>query len=525
MDRIPVPKEANWGDIADILDTMFIQLEGTTPSILSCRNETGAIIPVGAVCFLGADTGNGPALTLANADGQATISLQMVMATADIANNANGDCQLLPGVVTGLTGLTPGSSYHVDTTAGQITATALTFGFKRIVGQALSATSFLWADSGVYIGVTDPDTENPSVPANLSSTAVQQTEISLSWSAATDNTAISYYILRRGGVQVGGNIPAATLTYTDTGLTASTEYSYTIEAVDTSSNTSGQSAAVAITTSAASDTEAPTAPTNFTGTANGTAIDYTWTAATDNVGVTEYRIMNGTTVIQSGISGAATSFSLTDLDPETEYTYTLVARDLAGNQSTHSNADTTTTGSAAAPQVTFDTTESTTALRVDFDAGATATIHWSDGSTSVLTSGSAHTKDFGSTAARSHYLTVEPATALTRFGSDSENDRHINNVDGLDGFVNLNFLYFPASSSLTTMDISNCSSLLQLHLAFVGADAAQWDQWLIDLAAATGDVSSETTALYAHGSTRTSASDAARATLVANGWNLVSVPS
>jgi len=93
-----------------------------------------------------------------------------------------------------------------------------------------------------------PDTQAPSVPTGLA-TVVNGTSISLSWNAATDNVAVSHYILRRDGTQVGGNITG--LAYTDSGLTATTEYNYTIEAVDAASNASGQSGAVAATTGTA----------------------------------------------------------------------------------------------------------------------------------------------------------------------------------------------------------------------------------------------------------------------------------
>lgn len=66
-------------------------------------------------------------------------------APAAIANTASGTVQLPGGVVTGLSGLTPGARYYLDTTGGAITATSpSTEGSGNLVqevGVALSATT------------------------------------------------------------------------------------------------------------------------------------------------------------------------------------------------------------------------------------------------------------------------------------------------------------------------------------------------------------------------------------------------
>jgi aryl-phospho-beta-D-glucosidase BglC (GH1 family) len=70
------------------------------------------------------------------------------------------------------------------------------------------------------------------------------------------------------------------------------------------------------------------------------SISLSWTASTDNVGVTAYRIMEGTTQVGSG---AATSFTVTGLGASTTHTYRVTAVDAAGNVSAQSNAVTVTT--------------------------------------------------------------------------------------------------------------------------------------------------------------------------------------
>ena len=84
---------------------------------------------------------------------------------------------------------------------------------------------------------------------------------------------------------------SATTTFSNTGLTASTSYSYRVRATDAANNLSGYSNIASATTSAAPDTQAPTAPSGFGATAaSSTQINLSWTASTDNVGVTNYLI-------------------------------------------------------------------------------------------------------------------------------------------------------------------------------------------------------------------------------------------
>lgn len=85
-----------------------------------------------------------------------------------------------------------------------------------------------------------------------------------------------------------------------------------------------------------SDTEAPTQP----GTAVSSELTYdsvrlTWAASTDNEGVTAYRIYDNNALIDS-VSGSLTSVTLSGLTPETDYSFTVKAFDLAGNSSTAS---------------------------------------------------------------------------------------------------------------------------------------------------------------------------------------------
>tara|TARA_R110002124_G_scaffold118499_5_gene275903 strand:- start:7029 stop:9242 length:2214 start_codon:yes stop_codon:yes gene_type:complete len=102
------------------------------------------------------------------------------------------------------------------------------------------------AKSTVVNATTLPDTTAPSVPTNIVASNISGTTFKITWNASTDNTAVIGY-----DVFVDGTLKASTtteLTYTVTGLTASTTYAVTILAKDAADNKSAQSAAVNVTT-------------------------------------------------------------------------------------------------------------------------------------------------------------------------------------------------------------------------------------------------------------------------------------
>ena len=93
--------------------------------------------------------------------------------------------------------------------------------------------------------VTVPGDNPPSAPGTPTASGVTDTSVKLSWSAATDDKGVKNYDVLRGGSKV------ATVTgtsYTDTGLTAGTDYSYTVQARDTADQTGPASGAVAVHT-------------------------------------------------------------------------------------------------------------------------------------------------------------------------------------------------------------------------------------------------------------------------------------
>src|SRR5690606_11288040 len=124
-----------------------------------------------------------------------------------------------------------------------------------------------------------------------------------------------------------------------------------------------------VTTTAAADTQAPSAITDLTAsTITSNSAILSWSASTDNVGVVDYEVFQDGTSI--GLSGGATSFNVTNLTPATSYAFTAIALDAAENTSLISNtANLTTTGEtdSQAPTAITDlvagsTTSSSTSL-------------------------------------------------------------------------------------------------------------------------------------------------------------------
>lgn len=187
-----------------------------------------------------------------------------------------------------------------------------------------------------------PDTQSPSVPAGLTATVLSSSQIKLAWSASTDNVAVAAYKIYSSGVLVAtlGNVTSSTRTNAP-----STTYRYTVTACDAAGNCSAQSAAASATTPAQADTDPPSVPSGLTATPNGqNAINLTWTAAVDNLGVTSYKVYREGAVLVT--LGNVTSYGDTGLRDATSYSYTVQACDTSSNCSPQSIAAVATTGTA-----------------------------------------------------------------------------------------------------------------------------------------------------------------------------------
>ncbi|MFI6729596.1 NPCBM/NEW2 domain-containing protein [Streptomyces atratus] len=105
----------------------------------------------------------------------------------------------------------------------------------------VAAGASVTASAGTTVG----DTTAPSVPTGLTAGNVTSNSVDLKWTASTDDVGVTGYQIYRGTTLVGSS---AGTSFTATGLSASTPYSFTVKAVDAAQNASGASTAVSVTT-------------------------------------------------------------------------------------------------------------------------------------------------------------------------------------------------------------------------------------------------------------------------------------
>ncbi|MBB5830137.1 PQQ-dependent sugar dehydrogenase [Micromonospora carbonacea] len=198
------------------------------------------------------------------------------------------------------------------------------------------------------------DTRPPTPPTNLRSSRLTCQSVTLTWSASRDDVGVTNYDVYHDGqlvTSVGGSTLTATLTVAQ-GVT----WGWYVNARDAAGNVSQASATLTVTPPFCQvDTSRPSTPTNLAATANGTDVRLTWSAATDNVAVTRYDVLRGGTTVGSVTGTAAnppaTTFTDTGLAANTQFSYTVVARDAQGNASAASAAVSVRTGSACTSAV------------------------------------------------------------------------------------------------------------------------------------------------------------------------------
>lgn len=170
------------------------------------------------------------------------------------------------------------------------------------------------------------DTSAPTVPEGACAQSIKATRFVLKWVPSKDDVKVGGYEISRDGVSLGV-APGATRRIAD--LAPLTNYSLRIRAVDEAGNWSAWSAPIQVRTVA--DTTRPSTPLALVATrvsANGFLL--TWSASSDNVGVTGYEIF------RDGVSVgtiASPSLPVTGLHAGTTYAFRVRSRDAAGNWS------------------------------------------------------------------------------------------------------------------------------------------------------------------------------------------------
>jgi chitodextrinase len=259
-----------------------------------------------------------------------------------------------------------------------------TYGYRVRAADAAGNLSN-YSNTVAITTLTGADTTPPSAPSGLVATASSTTQIGLTWTASTDNIAVTGYRIERcSGSSCTSFAQIATTTgattFANSGLTASTAYRYRVRATDAAGNLSAYSNIASATTPAVSDTTLPSAPSNLVATASSSSqIGLTWTASTDNVGVTGYRVercsgASCSSFAQVGTTTGATTFANSGLTASTSYSYRVRATDAAGNLSNYSNVASATTSSSGGSSITISVSPKRGGLTTSQTLAITATL-------------------------------------------------------------------------------------------------------------------------------------------------------
>ncbi|WP_406863159.1 glycoside hydrolase family 18 chitinase [Streptomyces sp. HUAS MG47] len=128
---------------------------------------------------------------------------------------------------------------------------SISFGFN---GTGSGSPSGCKVNGGSCDGGSQPGDAPPSAPGTPVASDIGNTSVKLTWTAATDDKGVKNYDVLRDGNKVA---TVTGLTYTNTGLTAGTDYSYTVVARDTIDQTGPASGAASVRTTGGDDPPPP----------------------------------------------------------------------------------------------------------------------------------------------------------------------------------------------------------------------------------------------------------------------------
>jgi chitodextrinase/uncharacterized protein YjdB len=185
------------------------------------------------------------------------------------------------------------------------------------------------------------DNQPPARPSSLTASAISHNSFVLSWSPSIDNVAVKMYEIYKNGIIIG---TTTTASYTVSGLTPGESVTMNVKAIDVTGLYSLLSDNLYVTT-ILTDLQAPTVPTALSAPVKSdTSFKLTWTASTDNVGVSGYSVyLNG--LYNTFVSSSPVVIS--GLIKSTTYKVKIQAVDAAGNKSAFTTEISVTTNATA----------------------------------------------------------------------------------------------------------------------------------------------------------------------------------
>ena len=183
------------------------------------------------------------------------------------------------------------------------------------------------------------DVEAPTDPTNLVASNITFSSFEATWDASTDNVGVVGYDVYIDYV-LHSTVVGTTVSIT--GLTELTQYCLEVESKDLAGNVSSKTK-IFVDTIAEPDVQVPTSISNLASSnIEETTATLSWDAATDNIGVTGYRIYLDSSAIDITTN---LTYNITNLTVDTTYSVEVEAFDLAGNNSAKVGLSITTTSS------------------------------------------------------------------------------------------------------------------------------------------------------------------------------------
>jgi pectate lyase/fibronectin type 3 domain-containing protein len=285
------------------------------------------------------------------------------------------------GYGTGIIGWDSDNEFAAGTTvptwAPNAYATIFVPPYSYTTDDGLSVPGIVMAGAGAGGGAppppdTTPPTPNPMTWATVPA-AVSSSSITMTATTATDTSGVEYYFecLTAGGHSSDWQ---ASSTYTDTGLSASTQYTYRVKAQDLSAamNQTAYSSNASATTLAPA---LPAVPTGLTATAGNTQVSLSWSASS---GATSYNVKRAT--VSGGpyttiASPTTNSYINTGLTNGTTYYYVVSAVNAVGESSNSAQVSATPSCSLAAVPTGLTATAGNAQVSLSWAASSGATSY------------------------------------------------------------------------------------------------------------------------------------------------------
>ncbi|WP_299104674.1 endonuclease [uncultured Tenacibaculum sp.] len=249
------------GNASELLISEYVEGSSNNKAI-EIANFTGSTVNLGSYSLRKATNGanwsstlnlsgslaNGQVYVVAHSSASSTVKNKAQRTDSSVMSfNGNDAVGLFKGstLIDAVGNPTSSSNFAKDKTLQRkASVNAPTTTYNSSEWNVLSKDTFSGLGSHTINGGT-PDTQAPSAPTNLAVSNVTETTASLSWTAATDNVGVTGYDVYQGSTKITST---TTNSYNVTGLTAATNYTFSVRAKDAAGNVSASSNTLGVTT-------------------------------------------------------------------------------------------------------------------------------------------------------------------------------------------------------------------------------------------------------------------------------------